>query len=128
MTSANDATAQGPALPATINGDALIIAIRATPKASRSAIKGVMTMPDGRTALTVAVAAPPVDGAANAALTSFIAKSLGVSKGAASIDGGATGRTKRVRIMLNTGKNTGGAELAARLSAILASLPPPRET
>lgn len=126
MTDGAVMTDHAPALPATIAGDALLIAVRATPKASRSAIKNVVTMPDGRTALSVAVAAPPVDGEANATLTAFLAKSLGVSKGAAVIEGGATGRTKRVRVTLNTGKGTGGAELAARLYAILSSLPPPR--
>jgi uncharacterized protein len=126
VTDGAEMTDHAPALPTTIAGDALIIAVRATPKASRSAIKSVVTMPDGSTALSVAVAAPPVDGEANATLTAFLAKSLGVSKGAAVIEGGATGRTKRVRITLNTGKGAGGAELAARLSAILSSLPPPR--
>ncbi|WP_309398243.1 DUF167 domain-containing protein [Cerasicoccus maritimus] len=51
------------------------IAILATPKASRSEVVGWQ---EG--ALKVRVAAPPVDGKANAELVKFLAKFLGVPK------------------------------------------------
>ena len=55
-------------------------------------------MPDGRFALSVRVAAPPVDGAANAALIAFLAKSLGVARTDIAIASGETSRLKRVTI------------------------------
>lgn len=90
----------------------LLIRIKASPKASRSAIKGVVALPDG-TALAVAVAAPPVDGEANAALAAYLAKVLGVAKSAASVDAGSTARIKRVLVRGD------GDVLAARLIALL---------
>lgn len=49
---------------------------------------------DGQTALKIAVAAPPVDGKANAALVTLIASTLGVTKSAVSIAAGGSGRRK----------------------------------
>ena len=53
---------------------------------------------DGRTALAVRVASPPVDGAANEVLVAWLAKQLGVAKSAVSLRSGATGRLKLLRI------------------------------
>lgn len=49
-------------------------------------------------ALKLRLAAPPVDGKANAALCTFLAKSWGVPKSAVSIVSGQTSRQKRVEI------------------------------
>lgn len=67
--------------------------IRVVPRASRSEIVG---MHDG--ALKVRLAAPPVDGAANAELVKVLAKAFGVAKGGVEIVSGETSKTKRVRI------------------------------
>lgn len=95
--------------PFAIDGDGLVLTVRITPKASRDAVGAVIEQADGRPALAVRIAAPPVDGAANAALIAFLAKTLGVARGKVTILSGETGRLKRLRIM-------GDAEaLAARL-------------
>ncbi len=49
-------------------------------------------------ALKIRLAAPPVDGKANASLISFLAAQLGVAKVAVSLLSGETSRAKRVRI------------------------------
>ena len=68
-------------------------AVRVSPRASRDAIAGVH---DG--ALKVALTAPPVEGAANAALIALLAKALGVAKRAVTIASGEASRQKRVQI------------------------------
>ena len=84
--------------PFTAGGDHTLLAVRITPKASRNAIGTVLELPDGRHALGVRIAAPPVDGAANAELVGFLAKSLGIARGDVTIRSGETGRLKIVRI------------------------------
>ena len=49
-------------------------------------------------ALKIRLAAPPVDGKANAALIAFLAKACGVSKSAVELLSGDTSRSKRVRV------------------------------
>ncbi len=49
-------------------------------------------------ALKIRLAAPPVDGKANACLIAFLADRLGVAKAAISLLSGDTSRAKRVRI------------------------------
>lgn len=49
-------------------------------------------------ALKIRLAAPPVDGKANAALIAFLAKACGVSKSAVVLVSGETSRSKRVRL------------------------------
>ncbi len=84
--------------PFSVDGETLTLAVRITPKASRDALGGVIEMPDGRHALSVRIAAPPVDGAANATLIAFLAKSLGVPRGSVRIASGETGRLKILKI------------------------------
>ena len=84
--------------PFTVEGDRLLLAVRITPKASRNAIGAVLDLPDGRNALAVRIAAPPVDGAANAELIGFIAKVLGVAKSTVTIRSGETGRLKIIQL------------------------------
>jgi len=73
--------------------DALLIAVRVTPRASATGILGVAA---GR--LRVRLQAPPVDGAANAALEGFLAKLCAVPKSAVRVERGSTGREKTVRV------------------------------
>ncbi|MDD3353409.1 DUF167 family protein [Zoogloea sp.] len=49
-------------------------------------------------ALKIHLAAPPVDGKANAALIAFIARAAGVSKASVELVSGEASRAKRVRI------------------------------
>jgi uncharacterized protein len=72
---------------------AVRITVHVKPRASKSRILGVRAG-----ALEVAVAAPPVDGAANAELVRILAAALGVSKGALRIAGGEHGKKKLVDV------------------------------
>ena len=49
-------------------------------------------------AVLIRIAAPPVDGKANAALIAFVAKTVGVPKGAVTIVRGETSRNKVIRV------------------------------
>ena len=49
-------------------------------------------------ALKIRLAAPPVDGKANAALLAFVAERLGVRKSDVELVSGETSRAKRVRV------------------------------
>lgn len=70
------------------------LAVRVTPKASRTEITGITVLPDGRYVLALRLAAPPVDGAANAALIAWLGKALGLRKSALTITSGETSRIK----------------------------------
>lgn len=63
------------------------------PRASKTMVVG---MHDG--AVKIRLAAPPVDGAANAALVEFIAKQLGIAKSHVRITAGLTSRRKTVEV------------------------------
>jgi len=63
------------------------------PRASKTAIVG---MHDG--AVKVCLAAPPVDGAANAALVEFVAERVGVAKSKVRIVAGQSSRRKVVEV------------------------------
>lgn len=75
------------------HGGAVSFRVRVAPRASRDALLGVH---DG--ALKVALTAPPVDGAANAALRKLLARHLGVARGAVTIVRGERSRDKIVRV------------------------------
>ena len=49
-------------------------------------------------AVLIRISAPPVDGKANAALITFVAKTVGVPKGAVTIVRGETSRNKVIRV------------------------------
>ncbi len=68
-------------------------AVRVIPRAQKNAIQGEIG-----DALKVRLCAPPVDGAANAALVEFLAEKAGVPRSRVRIVAGATGRNKRVAI------------------------------
>jgi uncharacterized protein (TIGR00251 family) len=71
----------------------VLLEILVQPRASRTRAVGIH---DGR--LKVQLAAPPVDGEANAALVEFLAGVLGVRKGDVVLLRGETGRRKTVRV------------------------------
>jgi uncharacterized protein len=63
------------------------------PRASRTRVVGEH---DGR--LKIQLAAPPVDGEANAALLEFLARALGARRAEVTLERGETGRRKTVRV------------------------------
>ena len=72
------------------------LAVRLTPRGGRDAAQGWGLDADGRAYLKVRVAAPPVEGAANAALIAFLAKTLGRPRSSLRIVSGETARLKLV--------------------------------
>jgi hypothetical protein len=66
---------------------------RLTPRAGGDGVDGVV---DG--VLRVRVAAPPIDGAANEALTRLIAAELGLPRSAVRLAGGARNRRKWIEL------------------------------
>jgi uncharacterized protein (TIGR00251 family) len=93
----------------------LRLTVRLTPRASRNGLEGIFIGVDGRPALKIRLAAPPVEGAANAALIAFLADALSLRKADVQISSGETGRLKILRL-------AGDAEvLIARLETWLAS-------
>jgi uncharacterized protein (TIGR00251 family) len=89
---------------------AVRFAVRLTPRGGRDAVEGWAADTEGRRVLKVRVAAPPVDGQANAALLKLIAKTLGVARSSVTI---ASGEGARVKMLEVQGMDE--AELAARL-------------
>lgn len=71
----------------------VVVRVRVQPRASRNAIH---LEPKG--AIRVALTAPPVDGAANAALLAFVAKTLGVSKRSVALTRGERSREKTLEV------------------------------
>jgi uncharacterized protein (TIGR00251 family) len=69
------------------------LTVRVTPRAARDAVDGVR---DGT--LRLRVTAPPVEGAANAAVVRLISAAVGVTPSSVRIVGGDRGRTKVVVI------------------------------
>jgi uncharacterized protein (TIGR00251 family) len=70
-----------------------ILSVHVQPRASRTEVTGWHG-----DAVKIRLAAPPVDGAANAALIAFLAERLGVPRAAVTVVAGATARRKRVAI------------------------------
>jgi uncharacterized protein (TIGR00251 family) len=82
-----------------------VLEVLVQPRASRTRVVGEH---DGR--LKIQLAAPPVDGEANAALVAFLADALSVKRADVALLAGETGRRKRVRIA-----GVSAAAAAARL-------------
>jgi uncharacterized protein YggU (UPF0235/DUF167 family) len=74
------------------------LAVRLSPRGGRDAIDGWALDEAGRPFLKVRVSAPPVEGAANAALEVLLAKSLSLPRSAVSVARGQTARIKQVEI------------------------------
>ncbi len=69
------------------------LTLHVQPRASRTGLAGLHG-----DAIKIRLAAPPVDGAANAELVRFLAELLGVARSAVEIVSGETGRRKVVRV------------------------------
>jgi len=104
-------------------GADLLLFCHLQPQASRNEFAGAVvgalprtTAPGDRhgARLKIRIAAPPVDGKANAQLIAFLASEFGVAKRAVSIIAGELGRQKSVLI-----------EQPQRLPAALSIAPPP---
>lgn len=106
----------GAALPYAADGRGLRLAVRVTPRGGREAIGGIVRDAEGRPSLAVRLAAPPVEGAANAALVRFLAGALGLRRADVTILSGATGRQKMLHL-------AGDAEALARTLDALLSTP-----
>jgi len=76
-----------------IDAEGAILSLKVTPRASKDAIG-----PGDADRLSVRLRAPPVDGAANVALTDFLARHFGISKRSVTIISGEAARLKRVRL------------------------------
>ena len=71
-----------------------VISVRVIPRAPRTRVDG-----ERGGAILIRLSAPPVDGAANAALVAFLASALDLPRRDVTIVAGATSRDKRVRIV-----------------------------
>jgi uncharacterized protein (TIGR00251 family) len=87
--------------------DGALLSIRVVPRARRSEIAGLRG-----DSLLVRLAAPPVDGAANAALLEFVAERLRLARHRVTLVSGERSRVKLLRVAGLT-----GAEVQARMSA-----------
>jgi uncharacterized protein YggU (UPF0235/DUF167 family) len=74
------------------------LAVRLSPRGGRDAVEGWALDEAGRPYLKVRVAAPPVEGAANAALETLLAKTLGLPRSGVAVARGQTARIKQVEI------------------------------
>jgi len=74
------------------------LAVRLSPRGSRNAIEGVGTGADGKAFLKIRLTAPPVDGAANAALIAFLGDALRMKKADIAIRSGETARLKLLHL------------------------------
>ncbi|MBB3973188.1 DUF167 family protein [Hansschlegelia beijingensis] len=70
--------------------------VRVTPRASRETAGAVAVDADGCAFVPVRLTAPPVEGAANAALAAFLARALRLRKSEVVIASGETSRQKTV--------------------------------
>ena len=69
------------------------LTVHVVPRAAKSALAG-----RHGDAIKIRIAAPPVEGAANAELVRFLAETLGVPRRAITITAGTTGRRKIVSV------------------------------
>jgi uncharacterized protein (TIGR00251 family) len=83
-----------------------VLEVLVQPRASRTRVVGEH---DGR--IKIQLAAPPVDGEANAALLAFLAEALGVKKADVALLAGEAGRRKRVVVAGRTAEAAAAALL-----------------
>ncbi|WP_342360292.1 DUF167 family protein [Terrarubrum flagellatum] len=81
-----------------VDGEHLLLQVRATPRGGRDAIDGIDRLADERPVLRVRLKAAPVDGEANEGLRRFLAKALGVPFRDVEIASGASSRVKMLRL------------------------------
>lgn len=83
------------------SGDRLsraVLHVRLTPRAAADRIDGWAADPAGRPVLNARVRAAPVEGEANAALETLLARALGLARSAVSVARGGASRLKAVSI------------------------------
>jgi uncharacterized protein (TIGR00251 family) len=78
--------------------DGVQLTLKVTPRSRRNQVVGPVEIGGDRRALSVRLAAPPVDGAANDALCRFLADALGVSRSSVTLRSGETSRIKLIHI------------------------------
>lgn len=76
------------------DGTDLLLEVRVIPRAKQTRIAGIR---GGR--LLIRLQAPALEGRANAALEQCLARLCGVGRGAVTVESGAHGRDKRVRVV-----------------------------
>ena len=76
------------------NEVSVTLSVRIQPRSSKN---GVTRMEDG--SLKIRLTAPPVDGAANEALVTFLSETLSVSRSVVEIVSGHASREKRIKII-----------------------------
>ena len=87
-----------------------MFAVRVAPRASRTAIAGLMgTGPDA--VVKIAVAAPPVEGKANAELIAYLAEVLDVPRSRVEVTGGKQSKNKVICV-----RGADAAEVAAKIA------------
>lgn len=100
----------GIALPWRAVQDGVELTVRLTPRGGRGRIDGIIEH-GGVPVLALRVAAPPVDGAANAAVIALLADLIGLPKSAVRLIAGDKARIKRLHLI--------GSDLPARLAALV---------
>ena len=88
----------------------VLVRLRVSPGAKTSAVKGLY----GEDAIKVSVAAPPVDGKANAEVERFAARLLGMAASEVAVVHGASSRDKSILV-----RGSGEAEVLGRLEPLL---------
>lgn len=91
------------------DGGGVILDLHIQPGAKKTEVVGLHG-----DALKIRLAAPPVDGKANAALIAFLAKKLGAGRTAVELVSGLTSRAKRVRVYGQTPDEVASAILSTR--------------
>ena len=90
--------------------DGAMFAVRVAPRASRTTITGLMgTGPDA--VVKIAVAAPPVEGKANAELIVYLADVLDVSRSRVEVTGGKQSKNKVICV-----RGADASEMAAKIA------------
>ena len=97
-----------------VAGSEVRLFVRASPRASRDAVEGVKLLSDGRAVLAVRVRAVADKGAANAAVTSLLAATLGLAKSEVRLVSGASARLKT--FLLSARDDADAQAIAARLA------------
>jgi uncharacterized protein YggU (UPF0235/DUF167 family) len=100
------------ARPWAIAAGGLTVMVRLTPRGGRDALDGVEQRADGQSVLKARVRAAASEGEANAALTSLLARAVGVPPRDVALVAGASSRIKRLTIAGH------GPTLAAALEKI----------
>ncbi len=88
--------------------------MRAGPGARQPGFDGVVEGPNGRLFVKIKLRAKAEDGAANAELLAFLAKSAGIARSSVTLESGMSARFKTIRVA------GGGEAAAARLKELIA--------